>query len=93
MMRLSKLSSYCSKPMRRHSIAKTPKSRAKDRVASVWFGCGLGVEWFEWFRFSVLAVLWGGGVFCVSVQLNREARFRFRFRFPKKKVLAVPGPR
>ena len=51
----------------------------------VRFGCGLGMERFERFRFSVLAVLLQKGFFCVSVQFNRKGRFRFRF-------LAVPVP-
>ena len=48
---------------------------------SVRFGYGLGVKGFERFRFSVLAVPLQKGVFCVSVQFNREGRFRFQFRF------------
>ena len=56
---------------------------------SVRFGYGLGVEGFERFRFSVLAVPLQKGAFCVSVQFNREGRFRFRFL---KKVPAVPVP-
>ena len=48
---------------------------------SVRFGYGLGVEGFERFRFSVLAVPLQKGFFCVSAQFNREGRFRFRFRF------------
>ena len=51
------------------------------REAPVRFGYGLGVEGFERFRFSVLAVPLQNGFFCVSVQFNREGRFRFRFRF------------
>ena len=58
---------------------------------SVRFGYGLGVEGFEQFRFSVLAVPLQKGVFCVSVQFNREGRFRFRFRFLET-VPAVPVP-
>ena len=47
---------------------------------SVRFGCGLGMERLGQFRFSVPAVpLGGGGVFCLSVQINREVGFRFRF--------------
>ena len=44
---------------------------------SVRFGYGLGVEAFERFRFSVLALPLPKGFFCVSVQFNREGRFRF----------------
>ena len=50
-------------------------------LGSVRFGYGLGIERFERFRFSVLAVPLQKGFFCVSVQFDREGRFRFRFRF------------
>ena len=45
-------------------------------------GCGLGVERFEWFRFSVLAVPLERCFlfFCVSVQFDREGRFQLRFQ-------------
>ena len=49
------------------------------REAPVRFGYGLGVEGFERFRFSVLAVPLQKGFFCASVQFDREGRFRFRF--------------
>ena len=51
----------------------------RTRVAPVRFGYGLGVERFEWFRFSVRAVPLQTGLFCVSVQFNRKGRFRLRF--------------
>ena len=56
-------------------------SQNQGCTGSVRFGYGLGVEGFERFRFSVLAVPLQNGFFCVSVQFNREGRFRFRFRF------------
>ena len=59
---------------------------------SVRFGYGLGVEGFERFRLSVLAVPLQKGVFCVSVQFNREGRFRFRFLENRLTVPAVPVP-
>ena len=52
-------------------------------MAPVRFGYGLGLERFERFRFSVLAVPLRRSFSCVSVEFNRELRFRFRFRFPK----------
>ena len=63
-----------------------PKRQKQGGPGSVRFGYGLGVEGFERFRFSVLAVPPRRGVFlCVSVQFNREGRFRFRFRFHVKR--------
>ena len=65
-------------------------------MAPVRFGCGLGMERFERFRFSVPAVPLGGGL-CVfqysftertvpvSVPGKRFRRFRFRVRFPRKR--------
>ena len=57
------------------------ESNGQGGPGSVRFGYGLGVEGFERFRFSVLAVPLLKVFFCVSVQFNREGRFRFRFRF------------
>ena len=51
------------------------------RVAPVRFGCGLGVERFDRFRFSVPTVPLQKGFFSVSAQINMKGRFRFRFRF------------
>ena len=51
---------------------------------SVRFVYVLGVEQFQRFWFSVLAVPLGRvKIFCVSIQFNREGRFRFEKRFLK----------
>ena len=65
-------------------------------MAPVRFGCGLGMERFERFQFSVPAVPLKGGGFSVfqhnfterpvrvSVHGKRFRRFRFRVRFLRK---------
>ena len=49
------------------------------RVATVRFGYGSCMEWFERFRLSVPTVPLGKGLLGTSVEFSRTARFWFRF--------------
>ena len=73
------------RPGRGVKTLPSSKSQKQGGPGSVRFGCGLVVEGFERFRFSVLAVPLQKGFFCVSVQFNREGWFRFRFGFLGKR--------
>ena len=61
-------------------------------AGSVRFGYGLGMERFERFRFSVLAVPLRRGFLCVSVQFSTEDGSSSGFG-SWKTVPAVPVPR
>ena len=77
-------------PMAGVEAENSAVSLLQGEPGSVRFGCGLGMERFERFRFSVPAVPLRRVFLCVSVQFSREDGSGFG---SWKTVPAVPVPR
>ena len=72
-------------------MSENGRSQSQGGPGSVQFGYGLGVERFERFRFSVLAVPLWRGVLHVSVQFNTRDGSGSGFG-SWETVLTVPVP-